>query len=120
LPIDNLLSEIEFFLDGITITAIKIDVEGMEPLVLQGAKEILKKYKPDLFIEITSDKQMDSILSILKPIGYRAIVSWAVTPVWHFVNNDKLNVTKLLMLYSYTFVHKSIKRMRNFISKLWV
>lgn len=32
---------------------IKIDVEGFEPLVLNGAFQLIKEQKPDLFIEIT-------------------------------------------------------------------
>lgn len=33
---------------------LKIDIEGMEPAALRGGKGLLEKYKPDLFVEISS------------------------------------------------------------------
>ena len=50
------------------IDLIKIDVEGFEMKVLKGAKNTLKKDKPDLFIEIDNDnlgKQGDSAESMI-------------------------------------------------------
>jgi FkbM family methyltransferase len=37
------------------IDFVKIDVEGFEPMVLLGAAETIKLYKPDMYIEITDD-----------------------------------------------------------------
>ena len=34
---------------------IKIDVEGLEPEVLLGGREVIKKFKPDLYLEITDE-----------------------------------------------------------------
>lgn len=35
------------------ICFIKVDVEGFEPLVLKGSKEVIRNFKPDLYIEVT-------------------------------------------------------------------
>ncbi len=34
---------------------IKIDVEGLEPEVLLGGRDVIKKFKPDLYLEITDE-----------------------------------------------------------------
>jgi len=38
------------------IGLIKIDVEGSEPSVIRGAKETLKRFKPDMLVEFHGDK----------------------------------------------------------------
>lgn len=50
---------------------IKIDVEGHEPLVLEGLGEYLSKFSPTMFIEILTDKVGAKVESILKGNGYR-------------------------------------------------
>ena len=64
--LDNIKIEENF------IDLIKIDVEGHELRVLQGAKETLQKYKPAIFIEILehSDNQKETH-EYLTNMGYR-------------------------------------------------
>jgi len=51
---------------------LKIDVEGMEAEVLQGAAETIARCKPILFVEtIKSDK--DTIIAALRNEGYRVL-----------------------------------------------
>jgi FkbM family methyltransferase len=50
---------------------IKIDVEGHEESVLRGALEVIKTFKPILFIEVDSVERVLLMLSIL-PLGYLA------------------------------------------------
>ena len=63
-------------LDGAKkIDFMKIDVEGLEPQVLQGASALIKKFMPALFIEISSDPdQKESpahkLFALLKQNGY--------------------------------------------------
>jgi FkbM family methyltransferase len=54
------------------ISFIKIDTEGYEPQVLIGAKELIKKDKPTIYIELGGDHQSSSIeaLKVLKELGY--------------------------------------------------
>ena len=49
---------------------IKIDVEGAESLVLEGAVELLSKYKPLLLIEVNNITQMFYVQKRLLKIGY--------------------------------------------------
>jgi FkbM family methyltransferase len=59
------------------ISLIKIDVEGFEMKVLRGAQELIKKSKPDLFVEVNDANlrlQGDSLeimFNFLKENGYR-------------------------------------------------
>lgn len=48
------------------VDLMKIDVEGHEPLVLKGAIETIKKYKPVIYIELKSEEGD----KILRNLGY--------------------------------------------------
>ena len=54
------------------ISFIKIDTEGYEPQVLRGAKELIIKDKPVIYIELGGDHLETSIeaLKVLKELGY--------------------------------------------------
>jgi FkbM family methyltransferase len=54
------------------VSFIKIDTEGYEPQVLKGAKELIKKDKPVIYIELGGDYQKSSAeaLMILKELNY--------------------------------------------------
>lgn len=66
-------------LDMDHLDLIKIDVEGYELRVLKGSEEILKKYKPILFIELDNDNLMDqgdsaqALIDFLTQLGYKSI-----------------------------------------------
>ncbi|MDH3280258.1 MAG: FkbM family methyltransferase [Gammaproteobacteria bacterium] len=53
------------------VTLIKIDVEGMEPKVLKGGLNIIKRNRPVIFAEASKKDQLDEIMDVLKPIGYK-------------------------------------------------
>lgn len=50
---------------------IKIDVEGAESLVLDGARTLLSKQRTRLFVALHGDKQRRDCLEILEFFGYR-------------------------------------------------
>lgn len=54
------------------VSFIKIDTEGYEPRVLKGAKELIKRDKPNIYIELGGDYQNSSAeaLNILKELNY--------------------------------------------------
>jgi len=66
------------------ITAIKIDVEGHEPEVLRGAAETIKRHKPIIITECTTDKRLPAQektlpgYSIIKKMDGRNFL-WAPT-----------------------------------------
>ncbi|MCL2358988.1 MAG: FkbM family methyltransferase [Nitrososphaerota archaeon] len=49
---------------------IKIDAEGSESIILEGAQETIRKYKPILYIEPHSTEQEKKILQFLKSVEY--------------------------------------------------
>lgn len=53
---------------GIDPDFVKIDVEGMEPAVLQGARETLRRCRPVLMIEANDPV---AVRDTLRPLGYR-------------------------------------------------
>ena len=58
------LDKIQFQFTGQEIFLIKIDVEGHEIQVLQGASEIIKKHRPIIIAEVF-EKNFPEFLSIL-------------------------------------------------------
>ena len=57
------------------ITIIKIDVEGFELGVLEGALHTIERWKPLLYIEILSMEQFHIILNLLRKLGYACTAS---------------------------------------------
>lgn len=53
------------------VAVMKIDVEGAEHLVLQGARRILERDRPLLLIEVHSVVCMMEVLRVIVPLGYR-------------------------------------------------
>lgn len=82
----------------ISVSLIKIDVEGMESQVLKGAEQTILKFKPHIFSEAATNEELKKILNYLRPLGYRKLPGhWATTPVWHFSHKPDL----YLIIYSY-------------------
>jgi FkbM family methyltransferase len=48
---------------------LKIDVDGAEELVLQGAKELLRRHQPRILIEVF-ERQADAVSAELRDLGY--------------------------------------------------
>lgn len=110
---DSIAEDIKSFANGLEVIAIKIDVEGMEPAVLRGGMSLLFEYKPDLFVEVIDREQMAVLKGILRPIGYRPVVSWAATPVWHFVHHDRMSMRRWLRLLPYIWLHKGVRLVKS-------
>ena len=53
-----------------TPSIIKLDVEGHELQVLQGAKETIKKYMPSIFVEIHDFGEDNEVHQYMKSFGY--------------------------------------------------
>ena len=59
------------------ISFIKIDVEGHELEVLKGAKKTIKKFKPNMLIEIEerhSNKKEQTTIDYICSLGYKSFV----------------------------------------------
>jgi FkbM family methyltransferase len=57
---------------------IKIDVEGMETLVLNGARSTIERFRPVLFVENNTLERSREIIETVHSLGYRAY--------WHLAN----------------------------------
>ncbi|GAA3973986.1 hypothetical protein GCM10022232_01470 [Streptomyces plumbiresistens] len=51
---------------------IKIDVEGHEMSVLQGARQVLKRDRPTVMLEALVDAPLDTLMAEFDPLGYDA------------------------------------------------
>lgn len=62
---------------------IKLDVEGLEVEVLNGAKKLLKKHKPFLYIEFNNKQGNDELLNQIYELDY--------VPYWHIYSKHNPN-----------------------------
>jgi FkbM family methyltransferase len=87
-----------------TVSLIKIDVEGVEQQVIDGARETLKYLKPDLFVEIykgeASNSDPEATVRYVQSLGYSAYVLVEGRPVPYTMHNDRN--------YNYFFTFGSI------------
>jgi FkbM family methyltransferase len=69
---------------------IKIDVEGLEAAVLDGARNTIAKHRPTLFVENDTVPRSAEILRAIRALGYRAY--WQIAPYFdpanHFGNPE--------------------------------
>lgn len=61
---------LDSYIDSYKFDLIKMDVEGHEVEALDGAKKIIKKHKPALYIEYNSDLGNEELLQLLEKSGY--------------------------------------------------
>ena len=67
-------------LDSLTIEAcrlLKVDAEGMEPQVLRGAADLIRRHRPILYIENDRNENSEMVRQLISDFGYEA---W-----WHHV-----------------------------------
>ncbi|MFZ2152705.1 MAG: FkbM family methyltransferase [Microgenomates group bacterium] len=73
------------------IDLIKIDTQGWEPQVIEGAKKIIKRDSPTLFLEYTPSEYKDkSMINFLRGI-YKNI--WSID-YWYYFCRNGINVSK--------------------------
>ena len=78
--IDSMLGELK----GQKVDYVKIDVEGAELEVLEGARETLKKFRPVIVLE-TDD--IEAVMNFLKAVGYDSFNLWK-----SYSNMKKMNI----------------------------
>lgn len=75
------------------VSCIKIDVEGHEMEVLKGAVTVIAFYRPELFIEIWGEENLNAIAAFLAPWGYTLRQRYGVAPVYHFSTREDIPTT---------------------------
>lgn len=71
---------------------IKMDVEGMEEMVLRGGVEAIKKLKPLMYIEADREEKKESLLKFIDGLGYNMV--YHNPPLFNPSNyfNNKTNI----------------------------
>lgn len=52
------------------VSVVKIDVEGHEPAVLRGARQLLRHCRPLLVVEANDEQAREALVALLAPLGY--------------------------------------------------
>lgn len=74
--IDVMVTTLDRFVDGGRVDFVRMDVEGYEMKVLRGMEDILRKYRPRMFLEVHRDKLVDygnsqrEVMEYLAGFGY--------------------------------------------------
>jgi len=71
-------------LDRLTLPScklVKIDVEGMEQKVLEGATGLIRRHKPVLYVENDRPQNSDALIRFIKSLGYR--MYWHRPPLYN-------------------------------------
>jgi FkbM family methyltransferase len=66
------------------VRLVKLDVEGMELEVLEGATAMLTEQHPDLVVEALGEPEHNALAQFLKPFRYQEVGRYCHTPVYHF------------------------------------
>lgn len=69
----------DYNLSGVSL--LKIDVEGMEPQVLRGARETIARERPLIFAEATDDEAHLRNAAELESLGYTHTKTFGATPL---------------------------------------
>jgi FkbM family methyltransferase len=63
------------------VNVIKIDVEGMEADVLHGSEQVLRKFKPILYVENDRLEKSEALMRLIAGFGYR--MYWHLPPMFN-------------------------------------
>ena len=104
----------EFLFDMISsnknnkLKLIKADVEGFESKVLEGAKNLIKKFRPFLYLENDKKEKSKELIELVFSYGYK--LYWHFVPIFcenNYFNNSK-NLFSNIISFNMFGVHTSI------------
>ena len=71
------------------ISIVKVDVEGTEVGVLQGAAGLIEAWLPDFFVEVEHPHELPPVLDVMLGFGYTPLGRYAATPTYLFAALDQ-------------------------------
>ena len=101
------------------IKLIKIDVEGFELEVLKGAKALIQRDQPYIYVESLTEDEFTSISNLLSEYGYSYWDTFNASPTHLYISNKKITLDNKINhiinknireLYS---VQKDLAQLRN-------
>ncbi len=92
------------------IDLIKIDVEGMEAEVLRGGENILRKFKPLLYVENDRLESSEELIRLIAGFGYRLF--WHLPPLFNpnNFNGDDENCFPDVISINMLCVHRDARK----------
>lgn len=90
------VSVLDHFVFEGTVQAIKIDVEGMEIDVLEGARELLKRDRPLLYVECGTEAHYRRMSRWMSALNYTYWDTFNATPTHLFIPAERLTVEQRL------------------------
>ncbi|MGP9632701.1 FkbM family methyltransferase [Halomonas sp. AOP43-A1-21] len=108
------------------VAAIKIDVEGMELAVLEGAESLIQKDQPLLVVESVDVAHYDALQNFIKKNNYVYCSSFNGTPTHFFIHQDKIAGSPWIDLffakgrefYQMRHYHKKLKKTLQQLNKI--
>ncbi|WP_252107377.1 MULTISPECIES: FkbM family methyltransferase [unclassified Halomonas] len=108
------------------VAAIKIDVEGMELAVLEGAEDLIQKDQPLLVVESVDVAHYDTLQNFIKRNNYIYCSSFNGTPTHFFIHQDKVAGSPWIDLffakgrefYQMRHYHKKLKKTLQQLNKI--
>lgn len=67
------------------VAAMKLDVEGAELEVLRGARELIRRDGPSLFVECGTVAEFRGVCDFMDEVGYSLVGTYNRTPTHHFI-----------------------------------
>lgn len=92
-PLKKLDSIPELFADGVKVTGIKMDVENFEQFVFRGARELIRRHRPLVYVELWDNENRNICFSILEEAGYNVRINenGKLIPFDRDKHRDKIN-----------------------------
>lgn len=84
---------LDAIIPGVDVRVLKLDVEGMEVMALNGARRIISTCRPEIFVEIWDEAVLERITTELSLYGYELVERWNVAPTFHFSQRGRYPVT---------------------------
>ena len=98
--LDNFLNKLN------RLKLLKIDVEGMEISVIKGASELIKKFRPMIYVENDRQEHSKELIELLWSLDYK--MYWHLPKLYNENNffNDKENIFGNIVSVNMFCIHK--------------